>query len=88
MSRPRLVVDVQRGFSNDFTRHIPARIARRKQIHERWAAPTGRLIVGHCGLRYPGCPSTSRGGGVSKRPGDVTLNSPVPATSPISAAAP
>src|SRR5205823_5168664 len=28
VSQPLLVVDVQRGFINEFTRHIPARIAR------------------------------------------------------------
>ena len=28
VSRPLLVVDVQRGFINEYTRHIPARIAR------------------------------------------------------------
>jgi nicotinamidase-related amidase len=28
MSQPLLVVDVQRGFINDFTRHIPSRIVR------------------------------------------------------------
>ena len=31
---PLLVVDVQRGFINDYTRHIPARVARLIETHD------------------------------------------------------